>query len=252
MAALLSFSDEWDFYPCKIDDESYSVRFNVGALNLEDDERAGFPHTMKLTIPFLEAREHGFPTHGELERINKIEDALELEDDSVRHIGVITGNGAVRFIFCGGGDPDELEAKGRKLMSGQSAEYSVQIYPDDNFDYYDRLLAPSPYDANWISDRNVCDNLERHGDDLTTPREVDFYIRFQNEKDIDPIAAELTRRGLTEAGREQTEVGDYGLSMVLMMSPDLDSVNGITSDILALLEDVDAEFDGWGCTVVKG
>jgi hypothetical protein len=231
MANLHAFGDAWDFYPCVIDDDQYSVRFNVGALHLDEQQRAAFPHTMALRIPFLEARENGFPTIAEIERINNIEDALKLRDNSVRHIGVLTGKGATSFVFCGGGSPEKMEAKGRKLMARQKAEYSIEMHPDDNFGYFDNILAPDLYDSNWMTDRQVCDNLERHGDTLTAPREIDFYIYFKNEADMDIIAAKLLEQGFAEAEREQTEDGEFGLSLTMEAIPSLSNINGITSGI---------------------
>ncbi len=250
MSTVASFGEAWEFYPCTISDASYSVRFNVDVLQLSAEQRDGFPHTVVVTLAY-ESRTDGFPAPGEFDRINRIEDGFTLRQDSLRHVGVLTGQGTMRYVFCGRGEPDALEENGRHLMSGHDGGFSVQVFPDDNFGYFDTLLAPGPYDWNWIKDRQVCESLEQHGDTLTDSRQIDFYIYAPSQASLDTVVAELEGLGLVEAGRNQGEDGRFGVELSVNAVPDLRQINDLTVAIMNVLEGTDATFDGWGCPVLK-
>ena len=251
MCAIKSFSDSWDLFPRTFGSSDCTVRFDYGALHLSSAERAGFPHTMVVHVPFVEMREGGLPTNTELTRIYALEDAFSLRDDSLRHIGVLTGNGAASFVFCRKGKSEELEKLGHEMMSPLKTQYTLHILSDDNFGYFDKMLAPSLYDMNWMSSRRVCDMLQEQGDALTAPREIDFSIEFQNESDIDGVAAKLVEQGFSVRSRVQDEDGFFSLELTLEAVPTLDNITEITEGIISLLDGVDATFDGWGCEIVK-
>ncbi len=118
-------------------------------------------------------------------------------------------------------------------------------YPKDFVAYH------KYYRTNWFRDYTLCNNLTQQSDSLTEPREIDFYIYFKEESDMDSVAEKLTEQGFTVASREKRETGVYGLSLTLEMAPELNNINRVTSGILRVLEDCEASFDGWGCPVSR-
>ncbi len=118
-------------------------------------------------------------------------------------------------------------------------------YPKDFVAYHKH------YRTNWFRDYTLCNNLTQQGDSLTELREIDFYIYFKEESDMDSVAEKLTEQGFTVASREKRENGVYGLSLALEMPPELNNINRVTSGILRVLEDCEASFDGWGCPVTR-
>ena len=89
------------------------------------------------------------------------------------------------------------------------------------------------------------------GDSLEVPRDIDLYKNFKEETDMESVAEKLIDQGFTVTGREKKESGEYGLSLTLNTTPELDNINRVTSGILRIIEDRDAAFDGWGCPVTR-
>jgi hypothetical protein len=163
-------------------------------------------------------------------------------------------------LFCiNGVDNEHVQEVANKLY-----EYIPNIYSCFDPIYLSYVLgeaivkAPEAYTKsyaryaqNWEADRNACENLRRSGDALSEPREIDFFIRFKKESDIDGVAEKLLEQGFTEAGRGKTENGEYGLSLTLNAIPELPIINNITSEILSILAYTGAAYDGWACAVVR-
>jgi hypothetical protein len=248
----LTFSEKWEFFPCNIEDQSFSVRFDTAVEQLDEDARAQYPHMIELLIPFIEAKENGFPAQAEMERINQIEDDFSCGAYPVRLIGILTGGHCSRFVFCCNGTDEDIENMIQTLMGeNQNIEFSHRAFLDDNFGYYENMIAPSLYDKNWIMDRQVCDNLSRDGEAFHEPRDVDFFCYFGSAQYIEKISDTLCGQGFREVIRQERDGGEYLLHLSLEGIPSLPWINEITSGILDLLEGTDGYFDGWGSPVIR-
>jgi len=248
------FSDKWEFFPCYIDNKPFSVRFDTAIEKLDDETKNKFPHILELAIKVRDVRENGLPTHAELERINKIEDKFSIGNYDIRFIGAITGGDSVRFVFCCGSDvKDSPKSIVHDLLGSGfiKPKHDYKFLANNNFKYFYNTLAPNPYERSWIMNRHVCTNLEKGGDDFKTPREIDFFIDFKSEEFIESVAEKLTAQGFSEDSRNKAESGNYSLQLTLKGIPTHDWINGVTSDIISLLEGTDGYFDGWGCHIHK-
>jgi len=217
---------------------------------LADDMRAQFPHTLELLIPYIEATEAGFPTRTEMERINKVEDGFSCGNHSIRLVGVMTGGSCSRFVFCYNGTDEDAVIQ-TLMGANANIEYHQQVFKDDNFGYYDNMIAPSVYDHNYIMNRNVYSNLEKHGETFKEPRDIDFFCYFASTQHIQNIADKLSAQGFREADRHETEDGQHSLHLVKEGIPTLPWINEVTTEIIDLLENTDGYFDGWGSPALK-
>ncbi len=165
---------------------------------------------------------------------NKIFHLIGADIEHVKNVVDILYQYIPNFFSCY--DPFYLSYELEEIFTKNHAEF-LRLY--------------ERYHTNWTNDYNVCDILVQNGDHLIIPREIDFFIYFKKESDMGNVAEKLLEQGFAEMSREKTENGDYGLSLTLNMVPDMNDINMVTSGILSLLENIDATFDGWGCTVVK-
>ena len=252
MTSNLTFSNHWEYFPCRINDNPFSIRFDTAVANLDEETKAKYPHTLVLQIYANEVNENGFPTPAERDRINNIEDNLIGGTYDIRFMGVITGDGRVRFAFCYNGDA-EAENIIQTLLGDNldTVKFEYGVFPNDNFTYFYNALVPNIYEQNWIMNRHVCTNLEEGGETFQTPREIDFFCYFASEQHIQDVVEKLKLQGFVEANREKTERGDYSLHLTLEEIPAFARINEITADILDLLEGTDGYFDGWGSPICK-
>jgi len=247
------FSNEWQFFQRNIGGWPVSVRYDMAVGHLAEDARKLFPHAIELTIPYDEANENGFPTKAEMERVNAIEDGFSGGAYDVRLIGVLTGGNCSRFVFCWGGEDGDVANIIQTLMGvHREAKHVPKVLLNDNFGYFDRVVAPDAYEKNRIMNQAVCDNLQKHGEAFNAPRTIDFYCYFASEQHLHVVAEKLCAQGFIKGNIGKTEQGDYGLHVTMEGVPNLDWINEITEGILNLLEGTDGMFDGWGCPTMTG
>lgn len=253
-ADMMVFSNSWEFFPCTVNEQPFSIRFDTAVASLDNETRADYPNTLVLSIHANETNDDGFPTAADFERINAIEDNFSSGAYDIRFIGAISGGGYIRFVFCcDNAAQAEAEDVAAALLGGnlQTAVYDFQMLANDDFKYYYTILAPNRYEWQWIMNRKVCDNLEQEGEAFKTPRDIDFYCIFDSEQHIQGVAEKLEAKGFKECSRDKTDDGKYSLSLILAGIPSFEWINGITADILDVLDGTDGIFDGWGSPIEK-
>ncbi len=103
------------------------------------------------------------------------------------------------------------------------------------------------------ADRAVLEQLLKHGDDLSVPRDtvVYFYLhggeRRASEEVLGALGADLEARGFT-VRRAAVHDGVIGNADRAVDPVSLDALIG---DMLELAETHDVDFDGWECAMIS-
>jgi len=240
----LTFSDNWDFYLCKKKDLNYFIRFDMAILDLSEDEKVKYPHIIELRIPY---------EHNDMNRLNAIEDNFKLGSYSARFIGALTDNSYRHFVFCYNGTRDDADKIVETLMgNSKDSDFYFEVFLDDNWNYCDKILAPTNRERNWMTNNHVCRNLEMQGEAFAKSRDIDFYIYFAGDTQIQSVSDKLSEQGFAEVSRDKTDDGEYCLHLTQDAIPTFNYMNEVTESILTLLDDTDGYFDGWGCPILKG
>lgn len=232
--------DEWDFYPCRVDDHPASILINLRYLQEDPQESNGYVHHAFLVMK--EGGPHGMGTQAEMERLSPIEDAVfdRAERAGAQPVGRLRSQGVWQLSAYG---PADLPwADWISELAGTSVE--AQSVEDPEFEYLNEFLLPDGERMQWIMDRRVCDQLREQGDDATRPRPVDHFIAYEESAPAALIEA------LKSRGFDVTDTGE-GLECVKAHSVELDTVHEIVMDLIELAEEHDADYDGWGCVVAK-
>ncbi|MCL2874623.1 MAG: DUF695 domain-containing protein [Defluviitaleaceae bacterium] len=248
------FSNSWEFFPCYVNNQPFSIRFDRAVESLESSVKENYPHTLVLTIHASESDEHGLPTPSALERINNIDDKFSAGAYDIRLIGVITGGGCSRFVFCCDNKAQAEFENVLETLLGDSINdtaFECKVFDNDNFAYYDKAVAPNSYEWQWIMNRHICTNLEKDGEAFKRPRNIDFFCIFDSDQHIDETVKKLKQQGFKETDRNKAENGEYNISLTLTGIPKFEWINGITADILDTLSNTDGRFDGWGTAVFR-
>jgi len=239
----IAFSNKWDFYLCKKPDLNYFIRFDISLLNLPEEERAKYPHVIELRVPYERER---------MDLLNAIEDRFSPGGYDVRLIGALTDNSFRHFVFCYAGTRADTDKIVEKLMgASESVEFYFEVFTDDNWNYYDKILAPNAYERNWMANNHLCRNLEENGEAFEEPREIDFYMYFSSEAHVQDVADKLSEKGFATAARDRAENGEFMLHLTLEAVPAFKYMDELTDEIIDLLDGTDGYFDGWGCPVVR-
>lgn len=248
-------SDNWDFYFCRVNDILSSIFVDLGARESAPDPARG--HLLWIWIPFQRSRPDGLSSAEEAETLAIMEDEfaqkLERELDAV-FVGRITGAGR-RELYYYAAAAGEFESIVSQVSAGYPAyDFDFGEQADATWSQYREVLYPSPSELQRIRNRRVVEALEAAGDSLEMARPVKHWIYFGNAAQRatgkERLAGASFQVDDVDAGDATRETA-WGLCATRVHKVDPDSVDTHVQMVLDLLEDLDAEYDGWESPVVQ-
>jgi regulator of RNase E activity RraB len=233
-------SDEWDFYPCRVDDEAASILINLRFMI--EDPRDENDHVHHAFLKMKDAGPQGVGTQSEMERLSPIEDAVFDRADraGAQPVGRVRSQGIWRLSVYG---PKDLPwASWIRELAEPGTE--VQTDADADFNYVNDFLLPDPERHQWIMDRRVCDQLLSHGDEPHLVRPVNHFIDYDGE----PPAALI--ESLKALGFDVNDLGS-SLECTKLHDTQLEVVHELVMSLIDLADQHAAAYDGWGAPVTK-
>jgi len=233
-------ANEWDFYPCRVEDAPASILINLRFA--QEDPRDENDHVHHALLVMKEAGPQGIGTQAEMERLSPIEDAVfdRAEQAGAQPVGRVRSQGIWRLSVYG---PETLPwASWLRELAGPDVE--VQSDPDPEFNYVNDFLLPDGERYQWIMDRRACDQLRKQGDEPSLVRPVTHFIDYEDEASGVLIEA-VKALGFT--------VNDLGTSLECTKLHDtqLDTVHEVVMALAELADQHDAVYDGWGAAPTK-
>jgi len=246
-------SDDWDFYMLLVEDKPASIMVDLGirsSVPVKTHPQMGYLRTyMNHPNP-----ENGLSTDQEFETLCKIGDAIEavIKKSDGRHIyvGRNTCAGTRDFFFYS----DNLEALHKDLteVTEKFSNYEFENggREDAYWGVYTDFLFPRPLDFQRIQNRRVCENLEKHGDDLPQAREIDHWVYFQSKSKLRTFLQFLKELKFEakKTGREKPLIGKHFVNFSRVDIPA--EINQVVDELYLKSEELQGDYDGWGCTVV--
>ncbi|MCH8962263.1 MAG: ribonuclease E inhibitor RraB [Bacteroidetes bacterium] len=98
-------------------------------------------------------------------------------------------------------------------------------------------------------DKAVVDQLVKLGDELSKPREVEFFLYFPTEESIYEAAAKVRDLGFNVTVEPSGYDARWLCFATKRMVPDLEELLQIRKQFEALVAALDGEYDGWGTGV---
>jgi regulator of RNase E activity RraB len=240
MTEDLEIADDWEFYPCEVNDAPASILINLRFMY--EDPRDENDHVHHAMLMLRDLGPQGMGTQSEMERLSPIEDAIfdRAEQAGAQPVGRVRSQGVWRLSAYG---PKDLPwATWVAELAGSDVE--VRTEPDPEFTYVNDFLLPDAERHQWISDRSVCEQLLKHGDEPSLVRPVNHFIDYEDEA---PAALVDAIKALGFA------VNDLGTSLECTKLHDtqLYTVHDIVMTLVGLADEHDAAYDGWGAAATK-
>ncbi len=245
--------EEWEFYPCRVDDAPASV-----LVDLAWSRRArpdGIDTLYASCFEMADPDEHGMGSRDEAEQLYVAEDEIvaAVRDHGLVYVGRLRNNAIWQLTFMG---PPErratLEEISRSVTAADLRPLRIVDQHDPSWSYFDGFLMPDRERMQWIQDRRVVDTLTKHGDTLTEPRRVDHWAYFRSEADRDAFCSHARERGFetldTEASESETP---YGAQLRRQDSVRLEDIHELVMILHDLADDHRGHYDGWETRVVK-
>lgn len=109
-----------------------------------------------------------------------------------------------------------------------------------------------PADRQVEADKRVIEQLMKHGDDGSIPRDVDHYAYFPTLDGAQHFVNWLNENGCTVPNTEPRDCEDmFGVSFVCHTPADLESISAKTVSFYEKAEELGGEYDGWGCEIQR-
>ncbi len=246
---------DWDFYLCQLNGWPASILLDLAYG--DSGPISEFDQCLIMRLTLQEAREDGFPTREESERLDELEDALEtawLENKSdTRHVGRVTTHGWRDFFFyCR--DPQRVQQQICSVLQA-FPDYPPQfaVEPDPEWQIYYGLLFPSDREWQMICNERLLRHLEESGDRPEIQRDVVHWVAFGSQENRDRFVQEVAQRGfqtrlLAESGTDMP----YGVEVSRRQSADRSSIHNVVFTLYDLTKEYDGQYDGWETSVETG
>jgi hypothetical protein len=240
--------DEWDFYPCRVDDAPASIFLNLRFENVSPERR---PDTLYwLRIEMLDKDEHGMGSASEAEVLYPVEDQLT-EGARARgfvYVGRLRTDGLWKLTFYGPNDRlDVLRALAKDVGGLDGREVETGSKADPGWDYYREFLLPDAERRQWMQDRRLVDLLQENGDPLQVPRRVDHWLYFPNADARKSFVNDAAREGfaIEQLIDEPTNEYSCGARVHRVDSVELEDIHKVVMTLYRSAEEHDGCYDGW-------
>jgi hypothetical protein len=189
-------------------------------------------------------RDDGFPTR--LDDLHRLEDqiveAVGASDLTAFHTASVTGDGRRVQYFAIDAAMDVASA-----IAGVSSPLGqLSVYNDFDFATYRDFVTPTPLDKQFNGDRSVIANLQKHGDDGSTPRKIDFWF-YGARSALEPLVEQLSGNGFVLDHWLDEPVG---VVLTTDASADMRSFGEITPLLVQTAAEFGVEYDGWETLVI--
>ncbi|MDQ7068066.1 MAG: DUF695 domain-containing protein [Sulfurimonas sp.] len=122
---------------------------------------------------------------------------------------------------------------------------------DSEWNYYKKLLYPTPQEWQIIQNHKACDSLKELGDVLQVPRAIEHKLFFVSDEKKEELLAALTKQEFKIKDEISNEEGVAGLSFYRIDTPFYYEIDKLTLELIELCEDYGASYDGWETSLVK-
>lgn len=244
----------WELYMKNLEGNPASIQFNAG-ISMEIEEiQYTYPTVAFVKAKLKEPNEHGLLSETEEPEILFMEDKLEASLIKFRigkYVGRIISDGYVTFLYYVQFTynwPDFIE-----FALNEHTNYEITNGHDEDSDwnYYQKLLYPTAKEWQLIQNHKVCDSLKESGDNLYLARAIEHKLFYTNEYKKEEMVTKLTDEGFKIKDDLTNEEGVKGLSFYRIDKPFYHDIDALTLSLIDMLEEYDAQYDGWETSVVK-
>ncbi|MFI5906467.1 DUF695 domain-containing protein [Dactylosporangium sp. NPDC051541] len=238
-----AWDERWAVYPGEVGGHLAMYNIDLGAV--EAAPVARFPQRFDVEFTYTGDGASGMPAAGELSSIHELDAAVRqvLRSAGGALVGrVLSDNtGRITGYLPADSIPPPLPAiDGITPQTGMASDPGWTRVRDE--------LTPDAWQRNIMDDNQVVQELEAHGDRLSSPRAVEFLAYFPDPDRAEATAAELREDGFAVTV-ERGDEGDFVLQAIRRDPVEPPTLHEVTWKVRGIVERHDGIYDGWGCMV---
>ena len=248
----------WDFFMCRIEGAPASIRTNLALIEVAPLE--GLSQRLQFYIKMQNPRPDGLSSNEEYPILCDIEDAIGDKAEAIGAVlaGVVKSEGFLELWFYTRNAEALAKTCEDALQTFEGYQSGYNIAEDPEWEDYFDFLYPDEFSYQTMQNRKVLMQLEKNGDKMEVPREIDHFIYFKEAAQQQAFAKEAEAKGFKVRFNDDEFVEDrkaegkeypYMVEATREDSP-LD-IDDIVWDLLELASPFEGDYDGWGCANVQ-
>lgn len=248
----------WDFFMCRIEGAPASIRTNLALIEVAPLE--GLSQRLQFYIKMQNPRPDGLSSNEEYPILCDIEDAIGEKAEATGAVlaGVVKSEGFLELWFYTQNAEALAKTCEDALQTFEGYQSGYNIAEDPEWEDYFGFLYPDEFSYQTMQNRKVLMQLEKNGDKMEVPREIDHFFYFKEAAQQQAFAKEAEAKGFKVRFNDDEFVEDrkaegkeypYMVEATREDSP-LD-IDDIVWDLLELASPFEGNYDGWGCANVQ-
>ena len=248
----------WDFFMCRIEGAPASIRTNLALIEVAPLE--GLSQRLQFYIKMQNPRPDGLSSNEEYPILCDIEDAIGEKAEATGAVlaGVVKSEGFLELWFYTQNAEALAKTCEDALQTFEGYQSGYNIAEDPEWEDYFGFLYPDEFSYQTMQNRKVLMQLEKNGDKMEVPREIDHFFYFKEAAQQQAFAKEAEAKGFKVRFNDDEFVEDrkaegkeypYMVEATREDSP-LD-IDDIVWDLLELASPFEGNYDGWGCVNVQ-
>lgn len=240
--------DDWDFYPCRVDDGAASIFLN---LRYEREAPPASADTLFwVRVLMRDSTAHGMGSAEEAEALFRVEDVLTERASALGlvYVGRLRNLGVWQLTFYGPAQAEAaLSAVAQEVTAAANRRVEVGGKRDASWGYYRDFLCPNEERRQWMKDRQVVEVLEEKGDGLATPRRVDHWVYIPSDDARAAFIRAAAQEGFSVESTSEAPHADrrFGVALYRADSVDLEHIHGVVMTLRDLATPHGGDYDGW-------
>ncbi|MBE2256068.1 MAG: DUF695 domain-containing protein [Ignavibacteria bacterium] len=247
------YQEEWEFYFTKVDDKLGVISVDLGLGKIASI--ADKPNVVWISLKMNNPNEEGLSSEDENGILIEIESELQEKIKSkhyASYVGRLTSAGYMDFYFYIGDTLLYDKTISDVMITFPNYSYEYGTKEDKEWSGYFDFLYPLPQQLESIANKKVIEQLIKHGDDLTSSREVFHWIFFKSESDIDLFLDKIKNDNFTVESKNMLESSDeykYSLVIKRVDKVDLMSVDEYVFYLRHIADEAGGFYDGWETSI---
>lgn len=248
----------WDFFMCRIEGAPASIRTNLALIEVAPLE--GLSQRLQFYIKMQNPRPDGLSSNEEYPILCDIEDALGDKAEAIGAVlaGVVKSEGFLELWFYTQNAEVLAKTCEDALQTFEGYQSGYNIAEDPEWEDYFGFLYPDEFSYQTMQNRKVLMQLEKNGDKMEVPREIDHFIYFKEAAQQQAFAKEAEAKGFKVRFNDDEFVEDRkaeGKEYPYMVEATREdsplAIDDIVWDLLELASPFEGNYDGWGCANVQ-
>ena len=245
----------WDFFMCRIEGAPASIRTNLALIEVAPLE--GLTQRLQFYIKMQNPRPDGLSSNEEYPILCDIEDAIGEKAEATGAVlaGVVKSEGFLELWFYTQNAKTLAKTCEEALQAFEGYQSGYNIAEDPEWEDYFGFLYPDEFSYQTMQNRKVLMQLEKNGDKMEVPREIDHFKEatqqqaFAKEAETKGFKVRFNDDEFVEDRKAEGKEYPYMVEATREDSP-LD-IDDIVWDLLELASPFEGEYDGWGCVNVQ-